>query len=57
LEDTFDLLFGVSDTVRQNGKHGLSFGQARTVVNLADASLTATLAKVEPKERKKRDKQ
>ena len=51
----FDLLFGVSDTVRQDGEHGLSFGQARAVINLADASLTATLTKVEPRNIK-RDK-
>lgn len=49
----FDLLFDVSDTVRQNGEHGLSFGQARAVINLADASLSTALAKVEPREIKK----
>ncbi len=45
----FFLLFGVADAVRVDGKDRFGLGQARAVVDLADAGLAASLSEVQPR--------
>lgn len=46
--DGLRLVFGISDAVRVDGEDGFALGQARRIVDLADALLPSALAKVEP---------
>ena len=41
------LVFGIADAVRVDGKDGLRLGEARGIVDLTDARLSATFSEVE----------